>query len=206
MFNKFFQNTRKPKGVLGKFMIASMNSGHASLAKWGMEFINPAAQAQSLDIGCGGGANIATLLLKCPDGKVNGIDYSPVSVEAASKKNQAAIASGRCTITAGSVSELPFDENTFDLVTAFETVYFWPNLQNDFIQVFKVLKHGGCFTLCNESDGTDAAGEKWESIIDGMKIYRADELTGFLKNAGFDNIDVHSNTQKHWLCITALKK
>ena len=40
-----------------------------------------------LDCGCGGGANIRTLLKKCPHGIVKGIDYSGVSVEQAGFRN-----------------------------------------------------------------------------------------------------------------------
>ncbi|MEI3085272.1 MAG: class I SAM-dependent methyltransferase [Oscillospiraceae bacterium] len=82
-----------------------------------------------LDCGCGGGANIKTLLKKCPQGIVNGIDYSDVSVEWARKLNQSAIACGRCTVQQGDVSELGFKGAQFDLVTGFETVYFWPGLR-----------------------------------------------------------------------------
>lgn len=32
----FFSQTRKPEGLLGKFMLSTMNSGHAKLADWGM--------------------------------------------------------------------------------------------------------------------------------------------------------------------------
>ena len=31
----FFSQTRKPEGLLGKFMLGTMNSGHAKLADWG---------------------------------------------------------------------------------------------------------------------------------------------------------------------------
>ena len=77
----FFENTRKPVGLGGKIMVAMMNIGHGAMAAWGLRFLQPAPDAMVLDCGCGGGANIKTLLKRCPKGKVQGIDYSAVSVE-----------------------------------------------------------------------------------------------------------------------------
>ena len=83
----FFENTRKPVGLGGKIMVAMMNFGHSAMAEWGLRFLQPAPDAMVLDCGCGGGANIKTLLKLCPNGKVQGIDYSAVSVEKARKVN-----------------------------------------------------------------------------------------------------------------------
>ena len=83
-----------------------------------------------------------------PQGKVQGIDYSAVSVEKARKVNAGAIAAGRCTVQQASVAELPFEAEQFDVVTAFETVYFWPELAQNFREVYRVLKPGrGLFHL-----------------------------------------------------------
>ena len=81
----FFENTRKPEGLGGKLMLSMMNVGHRALADWGLQFAEIAKDASILDCGCGGGANIRTMLKKCPNGEVKGVDYSPVSVEKAKK-------------------------------------------------------------------------------------------------------------------------
>ena len=144
----FFENTRKPVGLGGKIMVAMMNFGHSAMAEWGLRFLQPAPDAMVLDGGCGGGANIKTLLKLCSNGKVQGIDYSAVSVEKARKVNARAIAAGRCTVQQASVAELPFEAEQFDAVTAFETVYFWPELAQNFREVYRVLKPGGIFCGC----------------------------------------------------------
>ena len=144
----FFENTRKPVGLGGKIMVALMNFGHSAMAEWGLRFLQPALDAMVLDCGCGGGANIKTLLKRCPKGKVQGIDYSAVSVEKARKVNASAIAAGQCTVQQASVAELPFEAERFDVVTAFETVYFWPELAQNFREVYRVLKPGGTFCGC----------------------------------------------------------
>ena len=73
----FFENTRKPVGLGGKIMVAMMNVGHSAMAAWGLRFLQPAPDAMVLDCGCGGGANMKTLLKLCPNGKVQGIDSQP---------------------------------------------------------------------------------------------------------------------------------
>ena len=149
----FFENTRKPVGFGGKIMVAMMNVGHSAVARWGLQFLNAAPDARVLDCGCGGGANIKRLLKKCPQGIVKGIDYSPVSVEKSKKVNETAIVEGRCTVLQGSVADMMFADNWFDAVTAFETVYFWPDLPQCFREVYRVLKPGGTLLICNESNG-----------------------------------------------------
>ena len=155
----FFENTRKPVGFGGKIMVAMMNFGHSAMAEWGLSFLQPAPDAMVLDCGCGGGANIKTLLKLCPKGRVQGIDYSAVSVEKARKVNARAIAAGRCAVQQASVAELPFEAEQFDVVTAFETVYFWPELAQNFREVYRVLKPGGtfcgCFYVMGEHKRTD---------------------------------------------------
>ena len=144
----FFENTRKPVGLGGKIMVAMMNLGHSPVARWGLHFLELTPDARVLDCGCGGGANMKRLLKKCPQGIVKGIDYSPVSVEKTKKVNETAIAEGRCAVLQGSVADMVFADNWFDTITAFETVYFWPDLPQCFREVYRVLKPGGTFCGC----------------------------------------------------------
>ena len=90
--------------------------------------------------------------------------YSELSVAKARDYNRDMIAAGRCDVQQGDASDLAFPDASFDLATAFETVYFWPGLEKCFKQVFRVLRPGGVFMICNESDGTDPASKKFESI------------------------------------------
>ena len=199
----FFENTRKPVGLGGKIMVTMMNFGHSAMADWGLRFLQPAPDAMVLDCGCGGGANIKRLLKKCPQGIVKGIDYSLVSVEKSKKVNETAIVEGRCTVLQGSVADMIFADNWFDAVTAFETVYFWPDLPQYFREVYRVLKSGGTFLICNESNGDTDKDEKWAGIIGGMTIYKDIELKAHLEQTGFHNVQIHK--KKSWLCVTARK-
>ena len=206
LLSKIFSNTRKPEGFWGRMMVAGMNGGtHAVMASWGLDLANIPADGEILDIGCGGGANLARLMDRSLRAKVTGVDHSPISVEKSSKVNADAIAKGRCKVLEASVASLPFKESTFSMATAFETVYFWPDIIRSFAEVRRVLVPGGKFLIVNEDDGLSGNNEKWEKMIEGMHTYTPYELNAHLTAAGFRDITIHRNESKHWLCVTAVK-
>ena len=200
----FFQNTCRPQGIGGKIMVHMMNTGHSSMAEWGFAHIKIQSEDVCLDIGCGGGANIRKLLEKSPYGRVVGIDYSEISVEKSRKINKAGIESKRCEILQGDVMKLPFRDKTFDVITAFETIYFWSDISEAFKKVYKILKIGGTFMICNESNGENPKDEKWTKIIQGMKIYNSEQIEKSLENAGFRDVKV-DKTKKGWICVVVKK-
>ena len=127
MFSKFWNTNARPEGWLGRFALRMMNLTHTPMARWNLSFIDFQPDWTILDVGCGGGKNIARMLKRCPQGQVYGIDYSEESVAMSRKKNNSLLGS-RCFIEQGNVMELPYETGKFNLVTAFETVYFWPDL------------------------------------------------------------------------------
>ena len=205
LMKRFFNQTRKPEGFLGKLMLGSMNSGHAKLADWGLSHLPELEVSRAADLGCGAGRNAGELLKLVPQAHVTAVDYSDLSVEKATAYNRASIQAGRCTVQQGDVSDLRLPAASFDLATAFETVYFWPGLERCFAQVAGILKPGGVFLICNESDGKDAAGRKFEGIIEGMKCYTSEEIESALKAAGFREVLRDHHPSKPWITVLARK-
>lgn len=202
----FFNNTRKPEGLLGRCMVGSMNHAHAASADWGLSYLPETGLNEIAELGCGGGRNIRALLRKYPAATVTALDYSKISVEKARSVNRKGLQAGRCRIIQGDVSHLPFENSAFDLVTAFETVYFWPGPTESFREVHRTLRPGGIFLIANESDGENSQDDKWLSVIDGMRIFNQTQLTTFLTEAGFSEVVVKRNTKKHWLCALAIRE
>lgn len=124
IFNNFIKNTAYPSTTFwGRLMLAGMNHGHQKMALWCIEnHIKLSGNEDVLDIGCGGGQNIANFL-KRTNGKVHGIDCSPASVAKSLKKNKNAVTEKRSEIVQANVSAIPFENKTFDMVTAFETIF-----------------------------------------------------------------------------------
>lgn len=104
LFNNFIKNTAYPSTTFwGKLMLAGMNHGHQKMALWCIEnHIKLSGNEDVLDIGCGGGQNIANFL-KRTNGKVHGIDYSPASVAKSLKKNKKAVTEKRSEIVQANV-------------------------------------------------------------------------------------------------------
>ena len=205
LFKDYVSQTRKPEGFLGKMMLSGMNSGHAKLADWGFAHLSEIAPAKAVDLGCGGGRNAGELLKMYPKAQATAIDYSELSVAKAKEYNKEMIAAGRCAVQQGDVSDLKLPKESFDLATAFETIYFWPGLVKCFAQVAGVLKPGGIFMICNESDGTDATSLKFEKIIDGMKNHTAEQIEAALKAAGFSEVSSDHHPAKPWITVIAKK-
>ena len=205
LFKDFVSQTRKPEGVLGKMMLGGMNSGHAKMADWGFDHLPAIAPAKAVDLGCGGGRNAGELLKKYPKAHVTAVDYSELSVEKARAYNREMIAAGRCLVQQGDVSDLRLSAASYDLATAFETIYFWPGLEKCFGQVAKVLKPGGYFLICNESDGTDTTGLKYEKIIEGMKSHTVETIEAALRAAGFTEVTSDHHPSKPWIAVVARK-
>ena len=201
MYNKFLANTRKPKGALGKMMLKGMNTGHMKLAAWGFSHLPLRSHAHILDVGCGGGANIAKMLKEVPESVVDGLDYSEESV-AFSRKVNAAELGKRCTIHQGDVASLPYSDQSLDYVTAFETIYFWPDIDAAFREIKRALKPAGVFFLCCESD--DADDTTWTDRIEGMTVHRGEDLKEMLLSIGFRTVAIYRN-ERGWMCLTAVR-
>lgn len=206
-------NAGNPQGELGEKLISNMNINHESLARWGVSHLDIPKDAVILDIGCGGGVNVKRFL-EITGNNVYGIDYSELSVEKSSELNRKEIENGRCAITQESVSEMSFEDDTFDIVTAFETVYFWPEIENDFKEVNRILKEDGIFLICNEAlpKENDERQKEFIELLD-CSIYSEEELIGYLKGSGFSEVetiikeskDSFTGEDASWICAIAKK-
>ena len=204
MMKKIFMNAKKPEGRIGRMMASGMNGGqHEKLARWGISHCQ--IRGDVLDMGCGGGGNISRILQIDSVTTVKGVDYSEVSVAKSKEVNSAAILEGRCEILHANVRDLPFDDNSFDTVTAFETVYFWPEIGETFKEVFRVLRPEGIFIVTNESNGEDKSSVKYSKIIDGMNLYTPERLSELMGDAGFVDIQTYADDKKPWISVVARK-
>lgn len=197
-------NASKPKGELGDKLLDRMNKSHESLAQWGVSHLS-IDNDLILDIGCGGGVNVERFL-KMTNQKVYGLDYSEVSVEKTTKLNKKAIDEGRCEVIEGSVSNLPFDDGVFDIVTGFETVMFWPDIVNDLKEVRRVLKDDGIVFICNEAM-PDENNDRLNELVDllDMKLYSEDDFGVILRDAGFSDVLCFTKEFTDWICVIGKK-
>jgi SAM-dependent methyltransferase len=197
-----FRQVRKPIGPLGKRVVRAMNLAHATMTDWALQQVEVPKNASVLDVGCGGGRTVARLAALAPEGKAFGLDYSATSVAVSRNTNAGEIEKGRVQIEQGSVAALPFPDRTFDVVTAVETHYYWPDLPANIREVLRVLKPGGTFVLVAE---TYRGGPL--RLIYGivMPLLRAAFLSDaehrdLLAQAGFAEIATTHLPGKNWIC------
>ncbi|WP_296891235.1 class I SAM-dependent methyltransferase [uncultured Methanobrevibacter sp.] len=200
-------NARKPVGRLGRKILDRMNKSHEMMAQWGVSHFDILPDNIILDIGCGGGKNIERFAKLISTGKVIGIDYSEISVEKSIEINKKAIDAGKVDVIQASVSDMPFEDETFDIITGFETIYFWPDFVNDLKEVNRVLKKGGMVFFCNEAVYREGEMEKYDDLVEllDMKIYSEDVLKETLEKTGFTDFMAYIDNKNDWICVLARK-
>lgn len=204
MIDPVTMNARKPlDNEYGNAMLERMNAHHQSLHSWALEHISLAGATAILDIGYGGGQNILNLTQLAPEAKVYGIDYSEASYKKCSELNKCGIENGTVSLSIGSADALPYEHGSFDVVTAFETIYYWPNIEKCFRNICDTLKEGGRFLICNE----DSALEGNESLAEalGMTFYSTKDLENLLRQAGFSSVRAYAMENSSWVCAVGEK-
>lgn len=197
--NVYIKNASKPRGILGAKFIRHMNKGHVELWNWGFSHVKIKKDELALDIGCGGGVNVETLFKKCSRGRADGIDISDTSIKMSRRRMKRHLGK-RCNIYKGSASSLPFADGSYTLATAFETVYYWPDLVHDFAEVRRVLNPRGRFLIvCEDNDPKNEVIKR----IPGMRIYTTEELCTALLSAGFDRVEC--DEKGTWISVVAFK-
>jgi SAM-dependent methyltransferase len=198
------RQVRKPSGPLGRRVVRAMNLGHSTMTDWGLQQVTVTKNAAILDVGCGGGRTVQKLAELAPEGKVVGLDYSAASVAVSRNTNADAIAAGRVRIEEGSVAALPFPDGTFDVVTAVETHYYWPDLSANVREILRVLKPGGMFALIAETYRGGPLRFLYGMVMPllGAAFLSGEEHHGLLAQAGFTEVATKHVSGKDWICAT----
>jgi ubiquinone/menaquinone biosynthesis C-methylase UbiE len=199
----------KPAGWLGRLVLWEMNLHHSKLTDWGLAHTSVEKHYIILDVGCGGGRTVSKLAVAAAQGKVYGIDFSEESVAASKRTNASWIDMGRVEINYGSVSQLPFSKATFDLVSAVETHFWWPDLPADMREIFRVLKPGGRLIVVAEvykgaTTGVSRLAEKHAEKT-GMKLLSVDEHRELFSRTGYSDVQVIEEPTKGWICAVGKK-
>lgn len=178
-----------------------MNYGHRMLSDFAFAHLSLSGkETDVLDIGCGGGYNLAQFLKRLPKATVQGLDYSQKSVETSLQYNRKAFNQGRCLVRQGNVVELPYEAESFDVVSAFETIYFWPNIQDCFRGIHRILRPQGRFMVVGDMP---ELAKQWSQGSPLMRVYTIDEVKSMMEKAGFKDIQVHNTSVV--MCVIATK-
>ncbi len=212
IITRLLEQARKPTGHLGRWMTRFMNAEHSKMTDWALTHVSVGNGSKVLDVGCGGGRTVQKLAGMTGGSKVFGIDLSEESVAISRKTNGQLIGSGRVEIVHGTVSRLPFAENFFDLITAVETYYFWPDLVTDMREIGRVLKPGGQLAIIAEAYKGGSNDKRFQQILrlatqkGKINYLSAEELGEALSRAGLGRIQVFKEEKKGWVCAIGSKQ
>lgn len=198
----------RPTGFQGRIVAASMNRGHSNLSNWGLRKAKIGSNFVILDVGCGGGKNISRMADLAFKGKVYGIDYSKTMVKYSRETNKKLITQNRVEVIHSSVEKICFLENFFDLVTAIETYYFWPNLLDTFREINRILKPTSSLIIINEMIKDGYYEMKNAELIEKTHVHllKLDKIQYLLESAGFENIKIFTTNKSPWNAILAQKQ
>ena len=208
---QFLNQFRKPTGWFGRMNLSNMNRRHSRLTDWGLSHVAVEPHATVLDVGCGGGRTLYKLAALASAGRAYGVDYSDASVASASRTNKRGIRTGRVEVRRASVSELPFAPDTFNLVTAVETHFYWPDLPADMREVLRVLKPGGALVVIAEAYKGGKKDKQLQMFADMMSRTGSyshltiEEHRALLASTGYSDAQVFEDYDKGWMCAMGRK-
>lgn len=160
-----------------------------------------------LDCGCGTGPMIEIMQENYPDKKFTGLDFTPQMIAKAKEKN---IPNAQFVV--GDCENLPFEDNTYDVIICTNSFHHYPNPQAFFNNVYRVLRKNGRLIL---RDYTASSAVVWlmnhiEMPLANLcghgdvRVYKKSEYETMLKKAGFTTISV--NAEKKMRChVVAVK-
>ena len=184
--------------LLGK----KMSKGRDTL----LRLAAPADNEAVLDVGCGTGTLALAIAESAPAATVTGIDPSPEMVERAQGK--AAKERRHLTFQVAVVEDLPFGNESFDLVTS---SLMWHHLtpelkQKAVAEVRRVLKPGGRLLLMDFArESHSPSGHLLSVIGHGRGPATADGLVALLSAAGFDSVEVVPSRHRNLVFVRATR-
>ena len=154
------QQHRYPTGLIGWLIGERMRRQHAPETEWSVDLLHLHSTDRVLEIGFGVGRGLALTLQQAIQGRVTGIDLSATMIQAAIRRNRAALADGQLALLRGDIAHLPFANQQFDKILSIHTFYFWRDPGAICQQLLNLLAHGGRLVSTFATAHTLANGDR----------------------------------------------
>jgi ubiquinone/menaquinone biosynthesis C-methylase UbiE len=139
----FAQQARQPSGLFGRLFGAGMKRINRGVNDWVISLLEVTPSSRVLEIGFGPGQAVKQIASILDTGMVAGLDMSDTMVNLARKINSTEILSGKADLRKGSAANIPFQDNSFDMVFCVNVIYFWPTPGVELSSMHKACKPGG---------------------------------------------------------------
>ncbi|PIE70578.1 MAG: methyltransferase type 11 [Deltaproteobacteria bacterium] len=194
---KFIDRTaRKPSGISGRLTYTHPR-GHYASFRLILRLLNLTAEDHYVEIGCGGGVLLRSVLETAAFGA--GIDHSPDMVDVSRENNAQAIAAGRAEIVQGDVAALPWEAGRFSAAASANMFFFVEHPQQALAEVFRVLRPGGRFAMITSARTlVTALTFGW---LYQLRSYSNAEMSDMLGSAGFSDISVETKRVVSQVCF-----
>jgi len=112
---------------------------------WAIRHLDRTFYPVILDVGVGNGRSTILLKETFPQSTITGIDISDAAVAQAQQ-----IEITNLNFERRDVRETGFSDESFDLITAFQTHFHWQDLEASFMELRRILKSDGILLLACE--------------------------------------------------------
>ena len=145
MFHSLIQQSKNTSGFLGKRMMKLWNRAYLPMFVWAIRHLDRTFYPVILDVGVGNGRSTILLKETFPQSTITGIDISDAAVAQAQQ-----IEITNLNFERRDVRETGFSDESFDLITAFQTHFHWQDVEASFMELRRILKSDGILLLACE--------------------------------------------------------
>ncbi len=180
---------RKPTGEAGHTVAGLMNKGNVLLNRNTIDLIKPRASMHIVEVGMGNGKFVEELFQKFPDCRYSGCDYSQDMVNESQSLNMDSVNKGVCDFHYCDTTQLPFLNNSVDVIFTVNTIYFWPDVDLVLQEYIRVLKPNGQLLIGLRPEHLM---KHYPFIQYGFNLFSETIIESHLLEQGFGQIKSHT--------------
>lgn len=158
-----------------------------------------------LDLGCGTGVILKEIRNINNEAELFGLDLSENMILQAAERLGTDVG-----LSAGDAENMPYEDNSFDLVCCVESFHHYPNPAKALSEINRVLRKGGVLLICDtwaRSPIRQIMNIFIRFSSDGdVHIYSENEINGLLAAAGFDIVSWKLITDHAYLSVSRSSK
>jgi len=194
---------RSPHGLMGWLAGERMVRQHGPETAWTLSLLEIEPTDTVLEVGCGAGQGIKLAAEKACDGRVMGIDLSGMMVRVATRRNAQAVKAGRVVLAQGTITALPFADQSFDKVMTIHTCYFWPKPAGALSELSRVLKPGGRLIITLSTGKINARGEV--EVWPPLEAALQEQVMPAMRRQGFQVVRVETGpTSRQYTSVAVI--